>query len=159
MCQYEESATQKNQQQCFERQTKSPECYLLYKSPTNEMECLDDCLFPFMPSAEEYDAETNRKTLGKGNWDVRHRSLAETEQEHIKEYLREANASIVSPQTYHLAGKLSQAGTHSTVQGLNSLPKSGSTEPRGAWQSQEPWSKQSMFPAPSGHSSRGEVKD
>lgn len=67
MCQYEESATHKNQQQCFERQTKSPEYYLLYKSPTNEMECLDDSLFSFMPSAEEYDAETDRKMFEKEN--------------------------------------------------------------------------------------------
>lgn len=49
--------------------------------------------------------------------------MTETEQEHIKEYLREANASIVSPQTYHLAGKLSQAGTHTTARGLTSLQK------------------------------------
>lgn len=73
--------------------------------------------------------------------------MAETEQEHIKEYLREANASIVSPQTHHLAGKLSQAGTHRAVQGFKNLPKSGSKEPRCAWHSQEPWSKQSMVPA------------
>lgn len=86
-------------------------------------------LFSFVPSTEEYDAETDCKMLGKENWDVRHRSLAETEQEHIKEYLREANASIVSPQTYHLAGELSQAGTHMTAWGLKSLPKSGSKEP------------------------------
>lgn len=157
MCQYEKSATQKNQQQYFERQTKSPKCYLLYKSPTNEMECLDDSLFSFMPSTGECDAETDRKMLRKENWDVRHRSLTETEQEHIKEYLREANASIVSPQTYHLAGKLSQAGTHTTAQGFTSLPKSGSKEPRCAWHSQEPCSKQSASPALSGHSSR--VKD
>lgn len=86
-------------------------------------------LFSFMPSTEEYDAETDCKMLGKENWDVRHGSLAETEQEHIKEYLTEANASIVSPQTYHLAGELSQAGTHATARGLKSLPKSGSKEP------------------------------